>query len=52
MTKLRTKMIEGMQLHGLSERTQDAYVRLIRQLAGVIKGTDQTLRLWEFERRV
>ena len=33
MTKLSTKMIEDMQLHGLSERTQDAYVRAVRQLA-------------------
>jgi integrase/recombinase XerD len=26
-------MIENMQLHGLSEKTQEAYVRAVRQLA-------------------
>jgi hypothetical protein len=33
MTELRKKMIECLQLHGLSERTQEAYVRAVRQLA-------------------
>jgi integrase/recombinase XerD len=33
MTSLRQKMIEDMQLRGLSERTQEAYVRAVRQLA-------------------
>lgn len=33
MTALRQKMIEDMQLHGLSARTQDSYVRAVRQLA-------------------
>lgn len=33
MTPLRQKMIEDMQLRGLSERTQEAYVRVVRQLA-------------------
>lgn len=33
MTPLRQKMIEDMQLRGLSTRTQDAYVRVVRQLA-------------------
>ena len=33
MTPLRQKMIEDMQLRGLSERTQEAYVRAVRQLA-------------------
>ena len=33
MTALRTRMIEDMQLRGFSERTQDAYVRAVRQLA-------------------
>ena len=33
MTPLRQKMIEDMQLRGLSERTQDSYVRVVRQLA-------------------
>jgi integrase/recombinase XerD len=33
MTPLRQRMIEDMQLRGLSERTQTAYVRAARQLA-------------------
>ncbi|HXW00203.1 MAG TPA: phage integrase N-terminal SAM-like domain-containing protein [Anaerolineae bacterium] len=33
MTALRQKMIEDMQLRGLSERTQETYVRMVRQLA-------------------
>jgi integrase/recombinase XerD len=33
MTELRQKMIEALQLKGLSERTQEAYVRAVRQLA-------------------
>ena len=33
MTELRTRMIECLQLRGLSERTQEAYVRAVRQLA-------------------
>ena len=33
MTELRKKMIESLQLNGLSERTQEAYVRAVRQLA-------------------
>jgi integrase/recombinase XerD len=33
MTELRKLMVEDMQLRGMSERTQDAYVRAIRQLA-------------------
>ena len=33
MNPLRQKMIEDMQLRGLSEKTQDAYVRAVRQLA-------------------
>jgi integrase-like protein len=32
MTELRQKMIEALQLKGLSERTQEAYVRAVRQL--------------------
>ena len=31
MTALRQKMIEDMQLHGLSARTQDSYVQAVRQ---------------------
>ncbi len=33
MTPLRQRMIEDMQLRGLSERTQQAYTRAVKQLA-------------------
>ena len=33
MTELRRRMIECLQLRGLSERTQEAYVRAVRQLS-------------------
>src|SRR5881392_1108972 len=33
MTELRKRMIEGLQLRGLSARTQESYVRAVRQLA-------------------
>ncbi len=33
MTPLRQKMLEDMQLRGLSARTQETYVRVVRQLA-------------------
>jgi integrase/recombinase XerD len=33
MTQLRQRMIEDLQLRGLSERTQEMYVRAVRQLA-------------------
>ena len=33
MTELRKRMIECLQLRGLSERRQDSYVRAVRQLA-------------------
>jgi site-specific recombinase XerD len=33
MSALRQKMIEDMQLRGLSARTQESYVRVVRQLA-------------------
>jgi hypothetical protein len=33
MTPLRQRMIEDVQLHGLAERTQEAYVAAVRQLA-------------------
>jgi site-specific recombinase XerD len=33
MTTLRQKMIEDMQLHSFAERTQDSYLRAVRQLA-------------------
>src|SRR6266849_2345477 len=33
MTELRKRMIECLQLRGLAERTQESYVRAVRQLA-------------------
>src|SRR6266404_1610483 len=33
MTELRQRMIESLQLRGLSERTQEAYLRAVRQLS-------------------
>jgi integrase/recombinase XerD len=33
MTELRKRMIESLQLRGLSERTQESYIRAVRQLA-------------------
>jgi integrase/recombinase XerD len=33
MTELRQRMIECLQLRGLSERTQESYVRAVRQLS-------------------
>ena len=33
MTELQKRMIECLQLRGLAQRTQDAYVRAVRQLA-------------------
>lgn len=33
MSELRQRMIEDMQLRGLARKTQDAYVRAVRQLA-------------------
>ena len=33
MTPLRQRMLEDMQLRGLSERTQEAYVGAVRQFA-------------------
>ena len=33
MTELRRRMIECLQLRGLSERTQESYLRAVRQLA-------------------
>jgi hypothetical protein len=34
MTPLRQRMLEDMQLRGLSARTQECYVAAVRQLAG------------------
>ena len=33
MTKLRQRMVEDLQLRGLAPRTQEAYLRVVRQLA-------------------
>jgi len=33
MTELRKRMIECLQLRGLSKRTQESHVRAVRQLA-------------------
>ncbi len=33
MTPLRQRMIEDLQLHGLATKTQDAYLRAVKQLA-------------------
>jgi site-specific recombinase XerD len=43
MTALRQKMIEDMQLHGFSERTQDSYLRAVRQLAAYFNKTPDQL---------
>ena len=32
-TPLRQRMLEDMQLHGFAAKTQDAYVRAVKQLA-------------------
>lgn len=32
-TQLRNRMIEDMQLRGMSKKTQDSYVRSVRKLA-------------------
>jgi integrase/recombinase XerD len=34
MTELRKRMIECLQIRGMSELTQEAHVRAVRQLAG------------------
>lgn len=34
MTELRRHMIEDMQLAGLAQGTQEAYIKVVRQLAG------------------
>ena len=33
MTPLRQRMMEDLQLRGLSAKTQDSYLRAVRQLA-------------------
>ena len=33
MTMLRERMLDDLKLRGLSERTQEVYVRAVRQLA-------------------
>jgi len=37
MTALRERMIEDLQLHGFAEKTQEAYLRAVRQLARYYK---------------
>ena len=37
MTALRKRMIEDLQLHGYADRTQEAYLRVVRQLAAYCK---------------
>ncbi len=37
MTALRERMIEDLQLHGFAEKTQEAYLRAVRQLAAHCK---------------
>jgi hypothetical protein len=49
MTDLRKRMIEDMQLAGLSQGTQEAYVRVVRQMAAHFRHppdriTEQQLR--------
>ena len=44
MTELRKRVIECLQLRGLFERTQEAYVRAVRQLGRTLSrvaGPDQ-----------
>lgn len=44
MTILRERMLADMQLRGLAAKTQDAYLRAVRQLAGYYnKPPDQIL---------
>jgi integrase/recombinase XerD len=43
MTELRTRMIEDMKLAGHSQGTQDAYVRVVRQLAGHFRASPDRL---------
>ena len=37
MTVLRKRMIEDLQLHGYADKTQEAYLRVVRQLAAYCK---------------
>jgi len=37
MTALRERMLEDLQLHGFAEKTQEAYLRAVRQLAAYCK---------------
>jgi site-specific recombinase XerD len=43
MTILRQKMIEDMQLRGLSERTQETYVQVVRKLAEYYRKSPEQL---------
>ena len=49
VSPLRKKMIEDMQLHGLSENTQDSYARAVSQLSKYVhrspdKVTEEDIR--------
>jgi len=37
MTALRERMMEDLQLHGFAEKTQEAYLRAVRQLGLVLQ---------------
>lgn len=43
MTPLRKKMIEDMQLKGLSDRTQESYVGVVKQLAAYYKKSPEQI---------
>ena len=46
-TALRQRMIEDLQLRGLAPKTQEAYVRAVRQLAAYSgKASDALSSLW------
>ena len=48
MTELRKRMIETLQLRGMSERTQQAYVRAVRQLVNSLAALHCTRLLGVF----
>ena len=45
MTELRKHMIEDMQLRGLSARTQDHYVRVVRDLTKYFRRSPDQLAI-------
>lgn len=45
MTALRKRVIEDLQLHGYAEKTQEAYLRVVRRLTAYSKKSpDQILK--------